>query len=372
MGTRSLRSADALGILHGVWNRKGWALCIGAGTSLPVFPNWSQLVAELLEAHEADKSTAATLAKSLLSQFGADALIQASFNRVGKTPDEFTQHLSQRLYGVLTKTLTADQWDAVSFVLARPGKKGISKRQWRTFLSAFRDVLPRTSALDIAAVLTSVLGTKMAPAAVLSFNAEPLLFALVNALTSETAMAAGPPTAGQDRQWFDLITRSISNRQADRVPYIFCHGLLPVPTRRPIATMASVDKLVFSEGDYLQLANSTYSWQSSAFLDVAGSRRVVFVGVSFSDPNMRRWLSWQHENRTREISAIGEGHHSSTQHLWLRVVPAELTEMDWIEAAVEHLGVRVVWMDSWSETGRVLKTLLEPPAPRARAWLTTA
>lgn len=228
-----------------------------------------------------------------------------------------------------------------------------------------------TSALDIAAVLTSVLGTEMTPAAILSFNAEPLLFALVNALTSERAMADGPPRAGQDRQWFDLITRSISNRQAGRVPYILCHGMLPVPTRHPIATMASVDKLVFSEGDYLQLANSAYSWQSSAFLDVAGSRRVVFVGVSFSDPNMRRWLSWQQENRAREIAAIGEGRHSSTPHLWLRVAPTERAEIGWIEAAVQHLGVRVVWMDNWSETGRVLKSLLEPPPPGRRAWLTT-
>ena len=90
----------------------------------------------------------------------------------------------------------------------------------------------------------------------------------------------------------DLVTHSISHKKSDRIPFYFCHGLVPVPGQpRRRGSLQSIDKLVFSEAEYLQLANSSYSWQSTVFLDVCASKSVVFIGVSLSDSNMRRWLS---------------------------------------------------------------------------------
>jgi hypothetical protein len=167
------------------------------------------------------------------------------------------------------------------------------------------------------------------------------------------------PSKGEMRQYLDIVNRSVSVRRVGRVPYIFCHGLLPVPgaqLTRPY--MPSLDKLVFAEASYLKLANLSFSWQSSAFLDVCGFWRTVFVGVSLSDPNMRRWLGWLHSNRTSELRESGGYEGASTYHLWIRKAPSDEDEKRWIESTVAHLGVRLVWVREWTEAGDALAKML--------------
>ena len=269
--------------------------------------------------------------------------------------------MANALYRDIRSRLTHSQWAAVSCVMARPGKRGINQQTWREFLDAFRNALSPTTAMDLANLLVDKLETEWAPSAILSFNAEPLLFALVNALSSERATNGFTvnPAARSDREQLNLVTRSISSRSADRVPFIACHGMLPVPDQPAVPPMVSLDKLVFSETEYLQLANTSFSWQSSAFLETCSSSRIVFVGVSLSDPNMRRWLSWVHDNRLNELNEMNANSQSSTTHFWLRKRPKERGQEPWIEAAVAHLGVRVVWLDDWPDAGPTLKSMIE-------------
>ena len=306
-----------------------------------------------------EKDRAQALAATLLRMFNPDALLQAAANR-SENAAVFVDTLSAELYSELHGRLRAEEWRLVAGVLARPGKKAVPDDTWKQFLYLFRSKLPRVNALEIAEVLADVLGTDRQPSAVLSFNAEVLLFALVNAATWERATDGGRrrPVKGANREYFDLVTRSISGRKMDRVPYILCHGVLPVPDQKRISPMVAVDKLVFSESDYLQLANNAFSWQASAFLDACTSRRVVFLGVSLSDPNMRRWLSWTHRNRVRELAAMSGYQGPSTFHFWLRTAPDDKAEQAWIEAAVQHLGVRVVWLDDWDDSAQTIRAML--------------
>lgn len=313
----------------------------------------TRLVCRDVPAEEGDK-----LAKALLRQFSPDSLIQAASNRSGAG---FVDTLATELYLNLSSQLSVQDWKTVASVLARPGKKAVSEKTWERFLEIFRKKLPPTAALGLSEVLADVVGTDCEPAAVLSFNAEPLLFALINAVTWERATNAGRklPAKGANREFFDVVTRSISGRKVDRVPFVFCHGVLPVPGQKAVAGMTALDKLVFSESDYLQLANNAYSWQASAFLDACSSRRVLFLGVSLSDPNMRRWLSWTHSNRLRELAIINDGYHGpSTFHYWLRKRPSSIEEMRWIEASVQHFGIRLVWLDDWDQAPVTLRRML--------------
>jgi hypothetical protein len=132
----------------------------------------------------------------------------------------------------------------------------------------------------------------------------------------------------------------------------------------------SPEKLVFSEAEYLSLANASFSWQAATFASLAIQHSLVFVGISFTDSNVRKWLSWMYENRRAEIQKrldlegrrtgtppkiFGSG--ASTLHYWLKKRPSTPGEQEWLEALVGHLGVRIIWLDNWNQAGPAFATL---------------
>ncbi len=114
-----------------------------------------------------------------------------------------------------------------------------------------------------------------------------------------------------------------------------------------ISRLTPSNKLIFAEDSYLQLSNNAFSWQATNFINTCMNQRVVFVGVSLTDPNMRKWLSWIHKNRMNEYSELGLDVKDSTQHYWIKKLPKTLEEKLWIEAVVSHLGVRIIWINNW-------------------------
>ncbi len=343
------------GVLASAAHGPGWALCIGTGTSLPAFPDWNRLVRRLL--HRTAEHDPDRLADALSAQFSADALIQAASTRSDRDTEEFAQLLTDELYRDFLDAFTIEEQRLVLKALAavRPGD--LSVPRWRRFLELLHARWEgRMSSLSIAPLVSEALGTVRSPSAILSFNAEPLLFAILNA---HQACAGGAEHGGVPQR-VDRVVRGISNRSVGRIPYVFCHGLLPIPGSDLSQHATSVDTLVFSEAAYLQLAGNAYSWQATSFLETCAARRVVFVGLSLSDANMRRWLSWVHDSRVDELTQIGRADRVSTQHLWLNLDPGDPQLRAWIEASVAHLGVRLVWMTSWDAIGPVMARMLNP------------
>jgi len=148
---------------------------------------------------------APAICEQLLRMYSPDALIQAAAN-LATDQQAFQSFLSGCLYAELSSKMNAPTWQKIAWLLGRPGKKAVPKAVWKQFLDTFRKALPRTTAVDLAEVLVDVLGTAKEPAAILSFNAEALLFTLVSALTWERATGGGKrsPTEGDDRQFLDL------------------------------------------------------------------------------------------------------------------------------------------------------------------------
>jgi hypothetical protein len=232
---------------------------------------------------------------------------------------------------------------------------------WNRYLDIIEHELPQCSAFAISEAIVDVLETELAPSAILSFNAEPLLPSLVNGLWRKK-LAGNRRSSGtkeRPRKIIDLVTQSVSMRVNHRLPVYFLHGVLPAPENRRSEEIAgSGDGLVFSESDYLQLANSVFSWQAAAFTDICSSQSVVFVGVSLSDPNMRRWLSWVHANRMYELSLRGDFKGESTVHYWITLRPESHLERRWQESIVAHLGVRIIWVKEWPQVGLALRQML--------------
>lgn len=331
---------------------RGWCLCVGAGTSYPLFPSWTKLVEDLIAQDVREEPH--DVAAELLERFSPDALIQAARDRLGMREEEFVSLIIEHLYRRSRERFSASEWKLYTKVLAAKHIGGLQRPTWIRFDRLVTAHLADLSAVQIAGVLADVLDSSVCPQAILSFNAEPLLFALINSEVVKRKWNNDAQSAPSDV--LDRVTHSITTRRPTRVPYYFCHGMVPVP--KPPLRTAATDKLVFSESAYLQLANASFSWQSTVFLDIAMSQSIVFVGVSLSDSNMRRWLSWVHSNRTREIEEYHGDGATSAIHYWVAKEPDSASEKRWIESAVAHLGVRLVWISEWSETGHVLRLML--------------
>lgn len=340
--------ADVPKLLSTANDKPGWALCIGAGTSVPLFPDWYSLAAEMAEQLVPGKPFNVEALKN--SGFSPDSMIQMVKNSTDLNDLEFTMRMSNILYRKLQSKIPAKDWNDIVDILGANNISNCSIKKWQMF-SSYRDtVLRATSAYQLAPIIIEAIKQHNGPQCILSFNAEPLLFAMLNSLLVDGRKQ--PP-----KKVFSKVISSVSNCGLGTIPYVFCHGLLPITTN-PHKFSTSIDKLVFLEEEYLHLANNSFSWQSTTFLNTCISQHIVFIGTSLTDPNMRRWLSWTHANRLDEMRQNGLDIKDSTQHYWIRTIPKDKNTMPWVETAVSHLGVRIVWIDDWSQVGLALNKML--------------
>src|ERR1035438_1454146 len=323
------------GVLAQKAKTTGWALCVGAGTSIGPFPSWETLVRKLIK-RDARVKDATALLEQLNQSFSYDALIEAAKDVLEMDDDAFSAVLQRSLYSKLKKD-AGHSWDVVVKALTAASPAQLQRSQWQEFYRFIRKAYPDLSALKIAASIVDVARSPSAPSAILTFNAEPLLYALIHALQAMNA-PAGADLKGS--RLLDRVTRAISYREQGRLPFIFCHGLMPLDGGFEVfPKIASPEKLVFSEGAYLQLANSSFSWQASLFLGTVVLRSTVFIGLSFSDPNLRRWLAWVHANQTSELALkSASASTNSYGHYWIEKDPSDPVKRAWIESSVRHLG----------------------------------
>lgn len=349
MAKRGFDLTTCRGCLRSGSSNNGWALCLGAGASDPVFPRWGKLVSDLLQ--WSDSSLGAAQIQRLCKSLSLESLIQAVFHRKALPPYQCAQVLSMLLYSNFKAKLTVAEWDLVQRVFQDINLSAMTADDASGLLNILSTKFPSSTPVQIAEILCRAMEERVAPSAILSFNAEPLVLTAANAyLRCNSALPK--------RKFFDASLRGISYRKAGRIPFHFCHGLLPLPGQAPRSHTASLDKLVFSETEYLSLASSNYSWQSAVFLNTAMSHSLVFVGLSFSDPNLRRWLGFVHANRVDELRRIGSKPDASTRHYWINRRPKSVREQELTEASTAHLGVRLVWIDEWVEIRKALQQML--------------
>jgi hypothetical protein len=326
-------------------------MCVGAGVSSGAFPTWDDLARSFIR-QDVGPVKGADVAKDLLKRSTLESVIEAARDRLQLDDPSFEKALSDALYAKLRAA--AGDWITFSRCLNANGPGEIQPAGWSAYLQTIRAAFPDISALAVASTIVDAVASDHAPEAILTFNAEPLLPSLIHAISSER---------GARRYLLDKQVGALSQRRGGRIPYYFCHGLLPVPGVPRRRGRSSVDKLVFSETQYLQLGNAAYSWQSAAFYNVCANASAVFVGLSFADPNMRRWLSWMHSGRLAEIVASGGSvpAEDSTNHYWLNCRSGDPAIDGWVESSVAHLGVRLVWLQNWSQVGPTLRGMLGLP-----------
>jgi hypothetical protein len=339
----------------------GWGICIGAGTSFPVFPTWNNLVESLIRRDKSIKDANA-VSKSLLKRFSPDSLIQAVQNKLDKEDSEFAKMLSEELYENL-KTLSGNKWDSIKTIFESMNPHLEKDPVWRDYIEIREKHFKKTSAYTLGKFIHETIEKGVPPDVIISFNAESLLFSLVNSFEREKYLGKVKKT-GQMIAYLDRLTHSISSHKKKRTKYVFCHGLLLAPLskkRSPLLTAS--DKLVFSESSYLNLANTNFSWQSTEFISYCLNHTIIFIGVSLTDPNMRRWLSWIQKLKETEVLENNilpkEVLKQSYSHYWINKKPDNIEEIEWIEACVKHLGIKIIWLDKWEDLHQTLKLMIE-------------
>ena len=335
----SLVNASDLRGLKKAWKQKQLVFFIGAGVSIPYgIPSWKDLVLEML--FEQAEHT----------------------RRLGALWPHYRRALASWM---------TDYFEYNPLVLARMVERDARQRSRNTkrkssdgeikFLQELRNQLyahcriPPAKRTALQAIADLILCNRENVRAVVSFNFDDLL---------EEELA---------KHHVETVSVSDDSRQySGAVRIVHPHGF--VPRRGDIVR----GRLVFTEDDYHKLTETVFHWGLSEIIAHLRQSTVLFVGLSMSDPNLRRLLDagrnskipqhWQlqrrhhvREDETRAaISDVENRAHRWGQILGLQGVKTPPQLSDALNAALkqadsydrqvfESMGVKTIWLESFDD-----------------------
>lgn len=350
---QSLVNPSDLGGLQWAWKAKHLVLFLGAGVSIPYgIPSWKNLVLELL------------------------------FEQVEHTRrlGSMWPHYRRALASWMT-----DYFDYSPLVLARMVERDLRKRAKKKdgpqpvdgekiFLDKLRRQLyvhhkpPRRKRTTLQAVADLITRSKGNVRCVVSFNFDGLL---------EEELA---------KRKVKTISIFDGKRQhSGYFPIIHPHGF--VPRQGPIER----ERLIFTEDDYHKLTETVFHWGLSEIVSELRHSTVLFIGLSMSDPSLRRLLDatrnsdipphWQvqlrHQVHDHEQRAAREDIANRARH-WGEILgyneqkdPPQLAQAlnkvlrqaDTYDRAVfQTMGVKTIWLESFDDIPLLLDKI--PATPR--------
>lgn len=153
----------------------------------------------------------------------------------------------------------------------------------------------------------------------------------------------------------DLIESALSNHNIehtpiwkegqtygiDALPIFHVHGFLP--NERDVEE----PNLVFSEEAYHSQFIDPYSWSNLIQLNLFSTNVCLFVGLSLSDPNLRRLLdiSWRRNQRCK--------HYIIMKKIPQKSKTDEIVTM-LFEQDANSLGLNVIWCSDFSDIPNIL------------------
>jgi hypothetical protein len=339
-----------------------WSVCVGAGISFGIMPSWISLTKKVFAKVTGQTITDASF-KQLCSEsgWGLDAWLQAGLNsmiRSGRTRKEFIEIIEEELYGdLLGKAELAGLKNALLKALVDP--KRIKTAEAKSLLGFMEGNFGNQTLFTLARWLRNSKRCDNPPRAVLTFNADCLLDVLLSLMaTDEHIRVSGEKNFPKDE--FKRVLRA-SDDSRHATPIFHLHGCVLPKSGRSNLHRESREELVFPESGYSRISSTVFTWQQTVFLSHAQSQRLVFIGLSMSDPNLRRWLSWctaNAVNAQRHRLNNFNGEYIMGENIWLTTRPSDRAHEALFESSLLHLGIRIGWLDSWDQLPKALNNLL--------------
>jgi hypothetical protein len=330
LGSSELNASDLRG-LQLAWRKGELVLCLGAGISLDHgIPGWRSLVLELF----------------LLSGDHIRALAPLS--------EEERRALASWLTGFF-------DYDPV--VLARAVKTALRKRLKRA------DRGPEVGS-EFASLMRRCLYSQLA---------EPKHPTTMDAVADLIAKSKGNLPAVITFNFDDLLEAELTRRGVRHHPVfdgrrgrrnglriVHAHGFLPRDPRH------GEGSLVFTEDEYHLLSGQTFHWATTEVVHTLRNYTVLFIGLSMTDPNLRRLLDasraggerpahWQLQKRhsvapehlQKALESMGAGASVDSLGTALRLADRLDREL------FESMGVKTVWLQDYSDVPALLAAISE-------------
>lgn len=334
----------------GYLTENSWTLCLGAGISKGIVPDWQELANNVCNAAFKTILTPNQFGK-LVGESGwtLDSWIQAAANKFsadGRKPEEFKELIESELYSVLrSKARGLGLEKYLTQVLSDP--KSAPREKVIEVCDFLENSFPRSSLFQVGNALIRSTQSKVGLRSILTFNADTLLETYID-LKLRKKHYFGPPPYGHPEYLFVQTTRP-SIRAGSKIPIVHCHGAIAPKDPALRYHRDSRDRLVFLEQEYLAMAASSAAWGETEFLHHAHSTKMVFLGLSMSDSNIRRWVNGINQEKTRDLEIFGCLDMPNPHHIWIKPKSTEVVLNDLYLYTLQHLGIRPAWIDSWSD-----------------------
>jgi hypothetical protein len=337
-----------------------WTLCIGAGASRGIVPTWQELtrrvVNETFLTNYSENDFQLLVSKYAWS---LDSWIQACANHYqlnGRPSGDFFDLIEKHLYSDFRERgKTAGLEDVLVRVLDRP--RNAPREDVFRLCEFFETEFSSSSLLMVARFLLRTIEAEKPPEAIISFNADTLLDTILE-LFERRNHYRGPPPYGHPKFAFKTVLRPLDSAKGP-LPIYHCHGAIKPKLASALQEPRdSRDRLIFLESEYIRAATEASSWAETLFMFYAQTTKMLFLGFSMSDPNMRRWMALSNQSALQDLTAMTNLTEMTPRHVWLTPQPKDLTLKLLQNEALMHLGIRPGWMRDWTELESALSNLL--------------
>jgi len=341
------------------FTNQNWVLCLGAGICKDILPDWNELTLRIV-----NETFQTSWTKDEFNEntndigFSLDSWIQGCFNKFiseGKSIEEFNKLLETCLYSdLLTLASKSNLKDELILMLESPKK--ISKKKIYELCDFFEKNFGDKTLLQIVRALVKHEGNSKLPSAIITFNADSLLHSLIIIFNikyqSEKTGKYHHPIED-----YRKVTRTYQS-WSDCIPIFHLHGSISPTTESTNKTRDSRDSLIFLESSYNEVASSMYSWAQSTFLYYATNSKLIFIGLSMSDPNIRRWLSWTNQAYLRELNSVTDEKGISLPHLWIKTKSTSINIQEFLDVSLRHMGVKIGFIPNYNSIEYILKKIM--------------
>ncbi|MDN5077962.1 SIR2 family protein [Aliarcobacter butzleri] len=337
---------------------ENWTLCLGAGICFGIMPSWYELTIGIINKVFNYTWTIDDFEKYNKNiGFSLDSWIQGCqnyhINIEGKTRESFNEILEFELYkDLLNKAEEYKLLDVVKKLFEKPDY--LKKDDIFKICDFFDQEYGKTTLLQLVKVLSRNNDEIKLPEAIITLNADSLLPSLIRVYQIRNYNEQTPEFI-QPPEKFVKITNSY-NKKGDKIPIFQLHGTISPSFNQSIND--NRDNLIFLEDSYNEISANMYSWAQSTFLYYAQNNKMIFIGLSMTDSNIRKWLNWTNKNNLKEINKKSKKCNLSLQHLWI-TIKKESDLQKFLNVSLHHLGVKLAFINNWTEIEDRLNFILK-------------